>query len=98
MADDPAQPKLGKHGGARVKGQQGNATLRTRGNSSAYYVARLQREGHDDALELIRQRRLTPYAVAVQLGWVKRPKNKKPGESNQAKRRRYRFNAAALIG
>jgi hypothetical protein len=102
MPDDPASPvrKLGKHGGPRVRGQgyakAGDVTLpRQRGHSREYILSRLEREGHTDWIAAIESGRLSAYAAAVELGWVKRPPTQRQN-SNQAKRRR--FNVQALIG
>lgn len=38
--------ELGKHGGARKVKQGDNVTLKGRGNSEAYTLARLDRDGH----------------------------------------------------
>ena len=60
MPDDLGQPKLGKHGGKRIKGQQGgNVTLRSRENSRDYILARLEREGLTEWVEAILTRKLT---------------------------------------
>jgi hypothetical protein len=97
MPDDLDQPKLGKHGGKRVKGLQDNAagngvTLRSRGNSVAYYVAKLERDGRLDLVEAIRNRKTSAFAVAVDLGWARRP------EFRYGQPRRRRIDVAALIG
>jgi len=103
MGDDLTPPtrKLGKHGGHRVRGQgyakEGDVTLpRQRGHSREYILARLEREGHTDWLAAIESGKLSAYAAAVELGWVKRPPTQRGQNSNQAKRRR--FNVQALIG
>ena len=103
MSDDPGSPvrKLGKHGGPRVRGQgyakAADVTLpRQRGHSRQYILARLEREGFDDWLAAIESGKLSAYAAAVELGWVKRPPTQRGQNSNQAKRRR--FNVQALIG
>jgi hypothetical protein len=97
MPDDLDQPKLGKHGGKRTKGQQGdNVTLRSRGNSREYILARLEREGLTDWIEAIRMRRISAFAVAVELGWCKRPQTLHGENCNQARRRA--FDIRALIG
>jgi hypothetical protein len=106
MPDDLDQPKLGTHGGKRTKGQQGdNVTLRSRGNSRDYILARLEREGLSGWIEAIRMRKISAFAVAVELGWAKRPQtlhgeNGLSGYSNQAKRRRHAVNVhiKSLIG
>jgi hypothetical protein len=97
MADDPSQPKLGKHGGKRIKRQQGNAvTLRSRGNSRDYILARLEREGFLDLVSAIRTRRISAFAVAVELGWAKRPQALHGENCNQARPRV--FDVRALVG
>jgi hypothetical protein len=69
MPDDCGQPTLGKHGGKRTKGQQSdNVTLRSRGDSVAYIVSRLRREGLHERVEAIRNGEISAFAVAVLLG------------------------------
>jgi len=96
MANDLDQPRLGKHGGKRIKGLQGDAvsavTLRLRGNSRAYILARLERDGFVHWAEAIRAHRVSAHAVAVELGWSKGP------EPRYGQPRRRPFDAAALIG
>jgi nucleotidyltransferase/DNA polymerase involved in DNA repair len=94
MPDDPGQPTLGKHGGKRTKGQQGdNVTLRSRGNSVAYIVSRLRREGLHERVEAIRKGEISAFAVAVLLGW-KRRTTVHDGDRNRSRR----FDARAMIG
>jgi len=96
MPDDLGQPKLGKHGGKRIKGQQGNAvTLRSRGNSRDYILARLEREGLTDWIEAILLRKISAFAVAVELGWAKRPQTLSGENCNQARRRAFDIRALA---
>jgi hypothetical protein len=88
MPDDLGQPKLGKHGGKRTKGQQGNAvTLRSRGNSREYLT---------EWVEAILTRKISAFAVALELGWAKRPQTLSGENCNQARRRA--FDIRALIG
>src|SRR5262249_18572070 len=97
MPDNLGQPKLGKHGGKRTKGQQGdNVTLRSRGNSREYILARLEREGLTDWIEAILLRKISAFAVAVELGWAKRPQTLSGENCNQARQRA--FDIRALIG
>jgi hypothetical protein len=97
MPDDLGQPKLGKHGGKRIKGQQGgNVTLRSRENSRDYILARLEREGLTEWVEAILTRKISAFAVAVELGWAKRPQTLSGEDCNQARRRA--FDIRALIG
>lgn len=111
MLDDDLKP-LGKHGGVRPgagrpkKGEirepkyQGDkkddAVTLNRGNSVDYIIARLEREGRLDLVSAIRMRRISAFAVAVELGWSKRPETLHGENCNQARRRR--FDARALIG
>jgi hypothetical protein len=97
MAHDLDQPTLGPHGGRRTRGQRNGTTLQ-RGNSRAYFLARLRREGYDDAVEAIEMHRISAFSVAVQLGWVRRRKTLTGENSHQAKRRRHRFDVKAIIG
>jgi hypothetical protein len=97
MPDDLEQPKLGKHGGKRTKGQQGdNVTLRSRGNSREYILARLEREGLTDLLQAVLTRRISAFAIACELGWAKRPQTLHGENCNQARKRA--FDVRALIG
>jgi hypothetical protein len=56
----------------------------------------LEREGFDDWIAAIESGRISAYAAAVELGWVKRPPTLSGEKANQARRRR--FNVRALIG
>jgi hypothetical protein len=96
MPDELAQPTLGPHGGKRTKGQQSdNVTLlRSRGNSVAYIIARLRREGLHERVEAIRNGEISAFAVAVLLGW-KRRATVHDGDRNRSTRR---FDARAMIG
>jgi hypothetical protein len=69
--DNPGTTKLGQHGGRRVKGQVAHRSLRLSGTTKAYILARLQRDG---LVAAIAGRKTTAFAVAVQLGWAKRPR------------------------
>jgi hypothetical protein len=94
MANDRSPLKLGKHGGPRVKGQQ--TSVRQRGTGRDYLLSRLAREGHVDWLAAIAAGRLSPYAAAVELGWIRRAPTIAGERSHQAKRRR--FSISRLIG
>jgi hypothetical protein len=67
-----------------------------RGTGRDYLLSRLAREGRVDWLAAIASGRLTAYAAAVELGWIRRPPTFSGGASNQAKRRAFRVRA--LIG
>jgi hypothetical protein len=97
MADNPGQPTLGQHGGKRTKGRQGNdPSLRMRGNSREYLLARLRREGYHDLLTAVLNRKISAFSAACLLGWARRPPTVRGSRSPQAHRRE--FNAKALIG
>jgi hypothetical protein len=90
MANDRSPLELGRHGGPRVRGQR--TEIRMRGTGREYLLSRLAREGHVDWLAAIAAGRLTPYAAACELGWIKRPPTLTGERSNQAKRRRHSIN------
>jgi hypothetical protein len=88
MADEPTT--LGPHGGRRVKGERGdNVTLRTRGNSKAYVVARLERDGFDDLVREVEAGRLSAWAAGRRAGWlrweVRRREQDRPREQDARK-------------
>jgi hypothetical protein len=78
----------------------GDVTLNSRGNprgnSVDYIVARLRREGHDDLVEAIANRKLSAFACACLLGWRQRPLTIHGENCNQARRRA--FDVKSLIG
>jgi hypothetical protein len=76
MAADPNAPP--KHG-------------RQFGTSREYIIERLQRGGHHSWIEAIEAGRVTPFAVAVELGWAQRPKTASGEQAHQAKRRRHQL-------
>src|SRR5262249_48355301 len=92
MDDNLSPPKLGKHGGPRVKGQRASdGSLIRHGNGSAYILARLRRDGLTHLIEAIETKKVSPFAVAVELGWTKRPRNLGTGSDNAEKRRAHAF-------
>jgi hypothetical protein len=94
MADD--NPKLNRHGGRRIPGQRDAKS--PHGNSRAYILARLEREGLVDWVEAILSRKISAYAVSVHLGWTKRPATLSGENSNQARRRRWDIRALIAPG
>jgi len=100
MVDDPAQPKLGRWGGPRVRGQQRAGSTLKRGSTSVDYIlARLAREGLTDWIEAIRARRVSAFAAACELGWAKRPQTLHGEDCNQARLRRHAIvDIKSLIG
>jgi len=62
------------------------------GNSVAYIVSRLERDGRHDLVQAIRDERVSAFAVAAELGWVTRPPTLR-ALTNQAKRRQGQFRA-----
>ena len=101
MPDDLGQPRLGKHGGPRVKGQRSAETMPT-GVRRDYIVRRLERDGRHDLAEAIREGRASAYSIACELGWTKRPEPIGTGSINASKQRQYRLrtlmNGGALPG
>jgi hypothetical protein len=61
------------------------------GTSREYIIERLRRGGHHSWIEAIEAGRLTPFAVAVELGWARRPKTASGEQAHQAKRRRHQL-------
>jgi hypothetical protein len=71
--DQGYNARLQEHGGPRVKGEQGNGrTLRQRGNSRAYILARLERDRAFTLLEAVLEGRISAYAAAVEMHYTKR--------------------------
>src|SRR5262249_21679873 len=92
------RPKKGESRERKNQGDKKHATvtLNSRGNSVDYILARLEREGLTHWVEAIRMRRISAFAVAVELGWAKRPQTIHGENCNQARRRA--FDIRALIG
>jgi hypothetical protein len=92
------EPQLGRHGGPRVKGQRAsNGSSIPHGAGRAYILARLRRDGHIRLIEAINAKKVSPFAVAVELGWVKRPLNIGGGSDNEEKRRAWAFHRLGLF-
>jgi hypothetical protein len=68
MDDDRSQPRLGKHGGPRTKGQRSNGVTQ-RGNSRTYIIERLSRDGHHTLTAMVREGRMSAYAAARKAGF-----------------------------
>jgi hypothetical protein len=97
MSDVSDQTRLGSHGGKRTPGQQGdNVTLRSRGNSRDYLIARLRRDGRDDLVEAIEARKISAFAAAVVAGYRRRAPTLSAGDHNKS--RKLAFDIRALIG
>ena len=94
MSDDPAQPKLGPHGGPRTKGVR-SPKIMPSGSRRDYILARLERDGRHDLAEAIREGRASAYSIAVELGWTKRaePVSVSSSGLNAAKRRQHQLRA-----
>ena len=93
MPDDPAQPRLGPHGGPRTKGQH-NPETRPTGVRRDYILRRLERDGRHDLAEAIREGRVSAYTIACELGWTRRAEPIS-GRTNAAKRRQHQLRAIA---
>jgi hypothetical protein len=59
------------------------------GTGRAYIINRLKRAGHVDWLQAIQDGKVSAFAVAVTLGWAKRPPTRSGARANQAKRRHH---------
>src|SRR5262245_46267908 len=77
MDDELSQPRLGKHGGPRVKGQRGNGVTK-RGNSRSYIIERLSRDGHHTLTAMVRNREISAYAAARKAGFGGPPRTHRP--------------------
>jgi hypothetical protein len=65
--------------------------IRPSGGSRAYTISRLERNGRHDLAEAIRDGRVSAYAIATRMGWVRRPQNLHSGPTNAAKRREFQL-------
>ena len=66
--------ELGKRGRPKKGEEKGdNVTLKERGNSRAYILARLDRDGLTDLAARVRAGELSANAAATQAGWRKKP-------------------------
>lgn len=66
------------------------------GTSRAYIIRRLALAGRNDLVEAIEAGEVSAFAVAVELGWHRRPPILGTGSTNQARRRQYRLDALGL--
>jgi hypothetical protein len=62
---------------------------RLHGTSRAYILDRLRRENQRNWIAAIESGGVSAFAVAVELGWARRPPTKRGAAANQAKRRRH---------
>src|SRR5215471_14612853 len=90
MSDDLGQPRLGKHGGPRKRGERNPETMPT-GVRRDYILRRLERDGRHDLAQAIREDRVSAYSIAVELGWTTRPEPIGTGSVNASKQRQYRL-------
>jgi len=89
MPDDLGHiAQLGTHGGPRKKGEQGDdVTLRHRGNSQAYLIARLRRDGRLDLLAGVLEGKISAYAAGCEMNYCRRPEPNGRGSENAARAR-----------
>src|SRR5262245_26168087 len=88
MSDDLDQiARLQPHGGKRVKGVHGdNVTLKMRGNSRAYLIARLKRDHFDQLLSGVLDGKISASAAAQIAGFRTPRAIRGTGSENQAKK------------
>ena len=87
MPDDHIA-RLGQHGGPRKKGEQGDeVTLRQRGNSRAYILARLRRDNRLDLLAGVLEGKISAYAAACEMNYTRRAEPTGRGSENMARKR-----------
>ena len=67
------------------------------GNRRDYLLSRLRREGLDDLVAAVEDGVITPFEVAVALGWRRRPEPLGTGSENQARRRAFRLGRLGLV-
>jgi hypothetical protein len=65
--------------------------VRQTGTSRSYIIGRLKRENLLDAVAAIESGKVSAYAVACELGWVRRRRPLGTGSPNAAKRRRHKL-------
>ena len=89
MPDDLGHiAQLGTHGGPRKKGEQGDdVTLKHRGNSQAYLIARLRRDGRLDLLAGVLEGKISAYAAGCEMNYCRRPEPDGRGSENAARAR-----------
>jgi hypothetical protein len=63
------------------------------GTSREYILDRLSRAGRPDLVEAVEAGLVSAYAVAVEMGWMRRPTPIGTGSTNQSKRRRFQLDA-----
>jgi hypothetical protein len=73
--------------------RRNGAPRRHHGTSRDYLLDRLRRAGRSDLVAAVEQGLVSAYAVAVEMGWMRRPVPFGTGSTNQAKRRRYQLDA-----
>ena len=66
---------------------------RLQGTSREYLLDRLRRVGPPDLVEAVEAGHVSAYAVACEMGWMRRPAPIGTGSTNQAKRRRFQLDA-----
>jgi hypothetical protein len=81
--------QLTRHGGRRTKGAQ---TVRQYGSSRSYIIDRLKRENLLALVGAVEAGRVSAYAIAIELGWIRRRPTLGTGSENQATRRRHQLN------
>ena len=73
--------------------RRNGAPRRLHGTSRDYLLDRLRRAGRPDLVEAVEAGLVSAFAVAVEMGWMRRPAPLGTGSTNQAKRRQYWLNA-----
>jgi hypothetical protein len=80
-------------GEPRPTRRNGAPSARLQGTSREYILDRLTRAGRPDLVEAVEAGVVSAFAVAVELGWLKRLNLTGTGSTNQAKRRRFQLDA-----
>ena len=67
------------------------------GNSRVHFIRKLRREGLDDLADAVEAGEVSAFAVAVELGWRRRPEPLGTGSPNATMRRVFRLRRVGLI-
>ena len=92
------EPRLGRHGGPRRKGERAsNGSLVKHGSSRAYIEARLKRDAEEGCreagllLRAIHDGTISAFTAAVEMNYCKRPEPNGRGSENAARTRDWRL-------
>jgi hypothetical protein len=67
------------------------------GNSRAHFLRKLRRVGRNDLADAVEAGEVSAFAVAIELGWRRRPEPLGTGSPNATLRRLFRLRRVGLI-